>query len=140
MRSRYNYDWKLVSDQNVLVCPEGDDLTQQQGKDECDINLLIARVVRGEEPPAPFSRSVADLRGVPDFQSALNIMLDAEDQFMRFPSKVRRRFQNNVAEMVAFIEDPANVEEARALGLLPKPVKAPAPEEPAVAAVVAPTP
>jgi len=59
-----------------------------------------------------------------DFQSvALRVRAD-EDAFAALPAKIRARFSNRPAELVAFVSDSANYDEAVELGLIvPKVVK-----------------
>lgn len=77
-----------------------------------------------------------DFSDVPDFGSIVNRIADAKSAFMRLPADVRLKFNNNVAECLDFIADPANVKSAVDLGLLDKDVL---PKEEGTAAPVAPT-
>lgn len=96
-------------------------MTKQEFKAECDINnvvrqfkphhmqqLLAANLASG---------AYADLPDDYDYQAALDLVRDAERQFMTVPSKVRDRFGHDPAQFLAFLNDPANLEEARTLGL-----------------------
>lgn len=93
-------------------------LTQQSFKDECDINITLARYGQGASlsPPVPWES--VDFTGVHDFESAQAVLLDAQDAFDLLPATVRERFHNSPAELIHFISDDKNVSEARTLGLL----------------------
>lgn len=54
-----------------------------------------------------------------DFMSIRSTVADANLRFSYLKADVRAKFHNDVAELVKFISDPANADEARTLGLLP---------------------
>lgn len=100
-------------------------LTKQEFKDECDINRIMARYAQtGELPPGLGLGSFGDFSDVGSYQEAIERVRDAEAQFAALPSKVRERFGNDAANMLAFVEelgaskDVKLMEEAKALGLL----------------------
>lgn len=99
-------------------------LTQQQFKDESDINNIVDRFMKTGHLPDPVSMpQYVDYEGVFDFQSAMNVVRQADENFMRMDAKVRARFHNSPQEFLEFFADPANVEEAVRLGLaVPQPV------------------
>lgn len=117
----------------------GKSRTQQNMKQECDVNFVMSkwaktglmRHVTGLKP------SYGDFTNVTDYLSASQAIIDAQDAFMSLGSKVRERFQNNPAALLAFLADPANEEEARELDLIP-----PIPTPPAIpkVEVINPTP
>lgn len=94
-------------------------MTQQQFKDECDINNIIKQfqvtgVLPGEKDVEPLYADVSDL---PSYQEAQRIIQDASDRFEALPSSIRARFDHNPGEFVAFMDNPANIDEAVKLGL-----------------------
>jgi phage internal scaffolding protein len=106
-----------------LACLDAS-LTQQQFKDESDINNIVDRFMKTGHLPDPVSMpQYVDYEGVFDFQSAMNVVRQADENFMRMDAKVRARFHNSPQEFLEFFADPANQEEAVRLGLaVPKPV------------------
>lgn len=119
----------------------GPSLTQQEFMDECDINNIMDRYektgvishVARREP------RYLDLSDVPDFQSAMAFMHDAEAAFMSLPARVRKEFDNDAGKFVEFAGDPANLDQMRSWGLAPpKPEPPPHDEPPAQAAPAAP--
>ena len=62
-----------------------------------------------------------DFTGITDFQSAMEAVVRAQGAFNDLPANVRARFRNDPAEMLAFLEDGKNREEAVKLGLVSPP-------------------
>lgn len=95
--------------------------SQQFGR-ECDVNYLMRNAQRRGEPlDLDFSGfRYADVSQIPDFISINNQIIRAEEQFMRLPAQVRREFNHNAVEFLAFISDSRNRERAEKLGLLKK--------------------
>ena len=94
-------------------------LTQQQFKEQCDINNIIKHYTQtGELPLSKKVGQFLDVSNVQDYQTALQTVFDAQNAFDALPSKIRSRFENDPNQLVAFIEDDANHEEALKLGLL----------------------
>lgn len=111
--------------------------TKQEFKDECDINMLMKRYkATGLFPQYPDAtpRYVSNI-GMPDFQEALEIVRVAESEFAALNSELRKRFDNDPAKFLAFVNDSANADELVKLGLreAPKP-----PAEPIAVRVVDP--
>lgn len=107
---------------------------KQSAKDECDINVIVARHQSLGTFRNLFRVSAADLvqRGVNfgfapsfDFREAVSQVLAAEATFAELPSAVRARFRNNPAEFLDFMADTRNVDEAVKLGLVVKRPAAP---------------
>jgi len=93
-------------------------LTQQQFKEESDINTIVDRFMKTGHLPEPASMpQYVDYEGVFDFQSAMNVVRQADENFMRMDAKVRARFHNSPQEFLEFFANPDNVEEAVRLGL-----------------------
>jgi len=73
--------------------------------------------------------SFGDFTSYDDYHSSLNQIIEAQDAFEALPSSMRKRFGNDPGELLAFLEDPANNEEAVKLGLRQAPPPPP-PEAP----------
>lgn len=122
LRTAYNYDADKVSLETGLSIDEDESVTQQQFKEECDINEIVRRFgLTGELPENVRMPVSGDFTGVSDFTSAMQMIQQAEEAFMQFPGEVRARFQNDPSRMIAFLEDGANMKEAQELGLVPLP-------------------
>jgi len=126
LRTPYNYDVDKVSDETGLICPEPT-LAQQNFKDECDINYIVRQFgLTGELPGKPMSPQYGDFTGVLDYHSAVNAVLAAQDDFMELPAQLRSRFNNDPAELIDFLDNEGNREEAIKLGLVAaKPISEP---------------
>lgn len=89
----------------------------------CDINRIMDRYSKTGQLP-DLIRSDArygDFTSVPDFHEAMDIVIRAEEQFAALDARVRDRFENDPAKMLAFCSDPKNSEAMIELGLaLPK--------------------
>lgn len=97
-------------------------LTQQHFKDDADINKIIARYNRTGvlvDPSVPRSGEAlfGDFSQVKDFAEAQNFICLAKEAFMELDSSIRRRFNNDPSELIAFLNDPSNIEEGRKLGI-----------------------
>lgn len=118
VRSPYNYDRKYASDTAALVCPNDEDMAQQQFKDECDINTIMKRFgITGELPPGR-EGNYGDFSEVDDFASAMVAVREAGEAFMELPAKLRKRFNHDPGEFIRFIENNDNRGEAERLGLV----------------------
>lgn len=123
LRTPYNYDMNQVSDETGLSCSDPS-LTQQQFAEESDINFIVDRFMKTGHIPTPASMpQYADYDGIFDFQSAMNVVRQADENFMRMDAKVRARFHNSPQEFLEFFADPANADEAVRLGLAVPPAK-----------------
>ena len=116
-RSAYNYDMDLASDKAGLKC-EDPSLTQQQFKEESDINTIVDRFMKSGVLPTPANMpQYVDFEGIFDFQTAMNAVRAADENFMRMDAKVRSRFNNSPQEFLEFFANPENIPEAIRLGL-----------------------
>ena len=102
-------------------------LTIQSAADETDINVMIARYQKtgsfhGSTNMPTVRPEFGDFVGVPEYQNAMNILLQAHDQFAALPANIRDRFGNSPEKYLAFLSDTSNKEEAIKLGLVNAPV------------------
>ena len=108
LRTPYNYDRDAASNESGLACEEPS-LTQQHFKDETDINNILRQFnITGLLPEAPLSPLYGDFTGIGDYHSALNAVYAAEDEFMTLPAQIRARFENDPAQLIAFLSDENN--------------------------------
>lgn len=97
----------------------GTSRTKQSFKAECDVNRIVARHRLTGQLTHVTTRlpQFLDMSSIPDYQTALNLVLDAQAGFMQLPAVLRKRFGNNPAALLDFVRDPANADELVALGL-----------------------
>ena len=102
----------------------------------CDINAIVRRYKKTgflehvRKTPGVF----ADVSQFGDFHSMVSKVTEARSVFAQLPSELRKRFHNDPAELVVFMGDSANAEEAISLGLMSKPKGVGDPPEAAPAA------
>lgn len=103
---------------------------EQHHKDSVNVNKIIAKYRKtGLFPHRTDVPRYGDFSSVDDFHGAQNRIRQAEEDFLKLPAEIRKRFDNDPGELVEFVNDPQNAEEAIRLGLLPNPENA-APAEP----------
>ena len=125
LRTPYNYDTDAASNESGLHCEDAS-LAQQHFKDECDINNILRQFnITGLLPEHTLSPRYGDFSGITDYHSALNQVIAAEDEFMNLPADLRARFQNDPAQLIEFLENSQNKDEAIKLGLIANPAEMP---------------
>lgn len=103
-------------------------LTEQCHRDECDINRIMANYAKTGQVPVYTSKvpQYSDFTQVVDYQTALNLVMDAQDSFYELPAEVRSEYENDPAKFLQALDDPAQKEKLIDLGVLvddrPKPV------------------
>jgi len=97
-------------------------MTRQEFAEEADINSIMARYDKVGVWPLPPNDAVPqylDVTNVPDLMTAMQVMEDAQRAFMTLPATVRREFDNDPVQFVAFAEDPDNLAQMREWKLAP---------------------
>lgn len=134
-----------MTDRIRVVHPEGGNLmTKQSMAAQTDVNQIMARWIHhGIAPIAPgMNPTYGDFSSGLDFQTALNAVKEAEAEFLRLPSHIRKHCHNDPKEFLELVYDPDRMKELVDLGLLPDQTpQKPAEPEPAPAPpIVAPVP
>ena len=89
--------------------PDGSNayITEQSGKDQCDINLIIAkypqRIIASKL--AKDEAVFADVSGI-HYQTSLNLVKETEANFMKLPPEVRSKFGNDPSKYLDFLARP----------------------------------
>jgi len=95
--------------------------TDQSFKDSVDINRIMkkyrAHGFNMNNLPWPQTGKYGDFSEVKTYQQALQQMLNAHNLFDALPSETRKRFSNDPQELIQFLSDPKNNDEAIKLGL-----------------------
>lgn len=118
LRTPYNYDREQASLETGLECLDKS-LTQQNSKDDADINIIMERFGHtGVLPQGARLPSYGDFDGVTDYHSAMNAIKAAEGAFLALPATIRDRFENDPQQLIAFMDDESNRPEAEKLGLV----------------------
>lgn len=123
----------IVNGGRVLNC-NGDGRTKQSFRDRVNINTIIAKhrrtgMIEHLNAKAPFYGDVSEFV---DYQTCMEKVKRANELFMLMSPEVRDKFENDPQQMISFLSDEKNMDEAVRLGM----VKAKPPVE--VAPVVPP--
>lgn len=108
-------------------------MTQQQFKDEADINTIMRKY--GADPVAFNSLTrkggvYADFSKITDYHSMLQEVATAQEAFASLPAQLRSRFENDPGKLLSFLQDEKNHDEGVELGLVqPKPQQTVAPAQ-----------
>ncbi len=96
----------------------GPSMTKQSMKDECDVDLIMARFVKTGfiSHLASGVPSFVDVSEMTDYRSALEHVRSVEVYFNKLPADVRDRFRNDTVLFMEFLES-GSEEELRTLGL-----------------------
>ncbi len=143
MRSAY-YPHTRVQFEN-----EGPSMTQQNFRDETNINNILAKYAKTGliDHINKYSGRYENMPDEDDFHAAMNLVLDAQSMFFELPSDLRSRFENDPGQFLEFLDNPENIDELREMGLMPpaapeataEPPTAPVPGDPAPEPPTAPT-
>lgn len=97
----------------------GESRTKQSFQDECNINTIMAKYAKTGliDHVGKYGGSYGDLPAEVDYQTALNAIMKAKECFASLPAGIRTRFENDPAQFLEFVEDPANAEEMIEIGL-----------------------
>jgi len=111
--------------------------TRDAFQEECDINVIVQRWLKtGVDPRDPGQQQFGDFTFVPSYQEAFDQVIRAGRAFHKLPIDIRKYFNHDADELLRFIDDPANHDQAVEMGLLPpqtpveEPAAEPAPETP----------
>lgn len=98
-------------------------LTQQQFAAECNINNIVKQAEKSGfiSSSNPRPGYYGDVSSVASYQEALAIVQEAHDTFTQLPGNVRARFANDPSNLLIFLSDPNNREEAIKLGFIDLP-------------------
>lgn len=132
-----NYDTNADADATGTTCLDLDKngelrawtRTQQQFKDDADINTIVKRFgITGELPIAERTPLEGEFFDTFDYQQTLNALNNAQQAFDDLPADVRRQFDNDPGRLIAFLQDDKNRPEAERLGIVNKRPEPPAAE------------
>lgn len=117
------YSWK----KSRMTFDPNKNLAHTEFKRECDINNIVEQYVTTGTLPNTGRKAFVkrypmfgDFSVGNDFQTAQNTLKAHENAFMELPSRLRERFRNDPQNLIHFLANPANFEEAVKLGLMEK--------------------
>lgn len=96
------------------------DKTVQSDVDGAEINKLVKRfgLTTDEMPDPAIWDHMGDFSDVVDLHTMMNRVVESRQAFESLPSTLREVFGNNPANLLEFLEDPRNAEDAARMGLL----------------------
>ena len=96
----------------------GDGLTEQNHKDETDINQIVRKYNKTGliDHLNQFEKQYGDMTGY-DYQDAMNTVAAANTMFEGLPSVIRNQFDNDPAKFINFVDDEANADKLVEMGL-----------------------
>lgn len=93
-------------------------LTEQAHLESSKIENIIGRMKRGQYVITPKAAMFGEFDSADDFTSAQNKIISAKRAFDSLAPGIRAKFKNNPAELLRFLSDEGNREEAEKLGLI----------------------
>lgn len=95
--------------------------TKQSFRQEADINHIYKRALaNGYLPPSRRQPVYGDVSSIPSYEESFNRVRAAQDAFMRLPSQLRAKMDNDPKNLLNFLKNPENRELAEKYGLLKK--------------------
>ncbi|AXL14715.1 internal scaffolding protein [Microviridae sp.] len=106
---------------------------QQSMAADCDINNIMKKYEKTGvlQHVARYGGSYGDFTVLPDFHTAMNKMIEAQEMFMSLPASIREKFNNDAGAFVEFAVDEKNIDEMRKMGLSKEAPKKSEPAKPA---------
>lgn len=101
-------------------------MTEQHFKQECDINYIVQQYqTTGVMPQGDRQPLFGDFAEFPtDLQASMAMYDEAQDRFMQLDARLRKEFDNDPAQLLAFLHDDKNRDRAIELGLIERPAPA----------------
>ncbi len=117
----------------AITFDKKEDRTEQSHKKECDVNYILRKYAKTGvlEHVKKHEGQYADIPAQ-DFREAMEIIALSKSMFEELPSEARKKFHNDTAEFLEFVQDPKNKPELHKMGLLDplyKPPKTPEKDE-----------
>lgn len=106
-----------------VLTPVGDrSMTIQADRDKCDINKIMEKYHKTGMVTHISGRGgvFLDCSNFQGYRESLEKVRLADEAFAGLTAKVRDRFKNDPAELMLFLSDPKNRDEAESLGLVQK--------------------
>jgi len=121
------------ADGSIRVCTVNTEpsKTQKHLRDMVNVNSIMRKHSMDSLPDIP--SVVADFSNLGDYHEMMNAVKKAQASFNQLPSVIRNRFSENPQELIDFVSDNKNYDEAAKLGLVkPKHVPSTGPATPQV--------
>lgn len=100
-----------------IQCTLEEKVTKQHFTDDCNIDKILEKFSRTGQLPDQKPKQYGDFSNVPDYQTALQTVIKAQDQFYSLDAKVRQKFNNDPEAFLEFASNSENMDEMVKLGL-----------------------
>lgn len=106
-----------------------EDMCEQHHKQACDVNNILKQydktglLTHVNNTQAHYG----DFTEINEYQTSLNMVIEAQNSFMELPSAIRKRFGNDPGLFIEFVTNPENASEMVEMGLSNAPVGEPEP-------------
>lgn len=100
--------------------------TKQSFQEESDMNNILKKYAATGSLPTNLRENprYGDFSTINDYQTSINIVLNAQEQFAGLPALARERFNNDPAQFLDFMSKSENIDEMAKLGLtIPKSIQ-----------------
>jgi len=116
-------DKRANGSRRVAFITDAGSVVEGHHKNDVDINNIMKKFrVTGFVNSNASEAQYGDFSDATDFHDMKNRIIEAERDFSKLPAYLRTRFGNDPGQLLAFLDDPENAQEAQQLGLIPKPV------------------
>lgn len=125
-----SYGNKNPNEKPTIKCGKG--RTKQSFQKETNINSMVAAFKKTGQFPnvSTIAARYADVSNVTPYREALQQVIEAQTMFGSLPSALRTRFHNDPGELLDFVNDEKNRDEAIKLRLVKNPEKKSVPATP----------
>lgn len=109
---------RFPKNRKVFTVNHEPSLADQTQKEECDVNNIVAKHYKNRIPFPNNPGMYADVSMISDLQGALDDVRKANEAFDALPSELRARLGNDPRNLISYLNDSRNFEEASNYGLL----------------------
>lgn len=109
-----------------LICEDPSLTKQSPFTDQANIKNILAKYAKTGILGDPTRKPIyGDFSNPETYEEALNLVANVKSGFENQPVDIRQRFKNDPGEMLSFLADEKNNEEAYKLGLKQRPAPSP---------------
>ncbi|AZL82889.1 internal scaffolding protein [Apis mellifera associated microvirus 28] len=110
----------MTKRKRVQYSDKSPSMTQQHMKEQTNVNSIVEKYRRTGSfnhlttSPGQYG----DFSQFRDFRESMNQVIAAQQAFDGLPAHLRKRFSNDPANLVEFLDNPQNLNEAEKLGIM----------------------
>ena len=107
-----------LSPSESVKSPKGIKPAKQEFKDDADLNSIMRKFQKsGSIDHAQIYQGTYGVASPHQLHEAMNLVTHADTMFNELPSSIRNKFKNNAVDFLEYVQNPANAEEAKSLGI-----------------------